>query len=128
MLIRRAVALVFALASLPAWCGDWNPKLAEQYLDSRQKAWVAWPTALDSGVACVSCHTGLPYLLARPALRQALNETSGPTLYEGVLVASMRATVIRTDANDLFHGLKAPLVGSGVRRAGGALGSGAGDG
>jgi squalene-hopene/tetraprenyl-beta-curcumene cyclase len=110
MLIRRAVALAFAIASLPAWCGDWNPKLAEQYLDSRQKAWVAWPTAMASGVACVSCHTGLPYLLARPALRHALGETSGPTLYEGVLVASMRATVIRTDANDLFHGLKGPIV------------------
>jgi squalene-hopene/tetraprenyl-beta-curcumene cyclase len=31
-------------------------------------------------------------------------------LYEGVLVASMRATVIRTDANDLFAGLKGPII------------------
>lgn len=107
MLTRFAVVLAFAI--LPAICGDWNPKLAEQYLDSRQKEWVAWPHALESGVPCVSCHTGLPYLLARPALRRALGE-AGPTLYEGVLVASMRATVVRTDANDLFHGLKGPLV------------------
>jgi len=107
MLTRTAVALAFAI--LPAWCGDWSPKLAEQYLESRQQAWVAWPTAMASGVACVSCHTGLPYLLARPALRRTLGE-SGPSLYEGVLVASMRATVIRTDANDLFHGLKGPIV------------------
>jgi hypothetical protein len=107
MLNRSAVVL--ALTILPAICGDWNPKLAEQYLDARQKAWVAWPTAMASGVACVSCHTGLPYLLARPALRRALGESS-PTLYEGVLVASMRATVIRTDSNDLFHGLKGPIV------------------
>ena len=107
MLTRTAVALAFAI--LPAWCGDWNPKLAEQYLDSRQQAWVAWPHALESGVACVSCHTGLPYLLARPALRRTLGE-SGPTLYEGVLVASMRATVVRTDAKDLFRGLKGPIV------------------
>jgi len=108
MLTRTAVVLAFTL--LPAWCGDWSPKLAEQYLDSRQQAWVAWPTAMASGVACVSCHTGLPYLLARPALRHTLGETTGPTLYEGVLVASMRATVIRTDAKDLFHGLKGPIV------------------
>jgi squalene-hopene/tetraprenyl-beta-curcumene cyclase len=103
MLIRTVVVLAFTI--LPAWCGDWNPKLAEQYLDSRQKEWVAWPHAQESGVACVSCHTGLPYLLARPALRRALGET-GPTLYEGVLVAGMRATVLKTDANDLFRGLK----------------------
>jgi squalene-hopene/tetraprenyl-beta-curcumene cyclase len=80
-------------------------------MDSRQKEWVAWPMAMHSGVACVSCHTGLTYLLTRPALRQALGEKTGPTLYEGVLDASMRATVIRTDANDLFAGLKGPIVG-----------------
>src|SRR5579871_193068 len=89
MFIRRAFPLLFGAACLPVWCGDWNPKLAEQYLDSRQKAWVAWPTAMASGVACVSCHTGLPYLVARPALRHALNETNGPTLYEGLLLSSM---------------------------------------
>jgi squalene-hopene/tetraprenyl-beta-curcumene cyclase len=39
-----------------------------------------------------------------------LGEKTGPTLYESVLVDSMRATVIRTDANDLFAGLKGPIV------------------
>ena len=66
---------------------------------------------MHSGVACVSCHTGLTYLLTRPALRKSLGEKTGPTLYEGVLEDSMRATVIRTDANDLFAGLKGPIVG-----------------
>jgi squalene-hopene/tetraprenyl-beta-curcumene cyclase len=98
------------LAAVPAFCQNWNAHLAEQYMDSRQKEWVAWPMAMHSGVACVSCHTGLTYLIARPALRQALGEKTGPTLYENVLVASMRATVIRTDANDLFAGLKGPIV------------------
>src|SRR5271156_6660590 len=96
------LAFLLALAVAPAFCADWSPQLAEQYMDSRQREWIAWPAAMHSGVACVSCHTGLPYLLSRPALRQALNEKTGPTLYEGVLVASMRSTVIRTDANDLF--------------------------
>ena len=102
-------ATLFAPALVTSWCADWNPKLAEQYLDSRQKDWIAWPHATASGVACVSCHTGLPYLVARPALRKALGE-SGPTFYEGELVASMRATVFRTDANDLFRGLKGKIV------------------
>jgi squalene-hopene/tetraprenyl-beta-curcumene cyclase len=105
----RFAALVTLLAA-PVFCQNWNAGLAAQYMDSRQKEWVAWPMAMHSGVACVSCHTGLPYLLTRPALRQALGDNAGPTLYEGVLVASMRATVIRTDANDLFAGLKGPIV------------------
>jgi len=105
----RLTALV-ALAVAPAFCEDWNARLAAQYMDARQKEWVAWPVALHSGVACVSCHTGLPYLLARPELRKALNDKAGPTLYEGLLVSSMRATVFRTDANDLFGGLKGLIV------------------
>jgi squalene-hopene/tetraprenyl-beta-curcumene cyclase len=105
----RFVALL-TLVAAPAFCQEWNAQLAAQYMDSRQKEWVAWPMAMHSGVACVSCHTGLTYLLSRPALRQSLGDKSGPTLYENVLVASMRATVIRTDANDLFAGLKGPIV------------------
>jgi squalene-hopene/tetraprenyl-beta-curcumene cyclase len=103
-------AALLTLAAAPAFCQDWNARMAAQYMDSRQKEWVAWPMAMHSGVACVSCHTGLPYLLTRPSLRAALNDKTGPTLYEGVLDASMRATVIRTDANDLFAGLKGPIV------------------
>jgi len=108
MSIRLAALLTLAVA--PAFCQEWNAHLAEQYMDSRQKEWIAWPIAMHSGVACVSCHTGLTYLIARPALRHSLGEKSGPTLYESVLVDSMRATVIRTDSNDLFAGLKGPIV------------------
>jgi squalene-hopene/tetraprenyl-beta-curcumene cyclase len=79
-------------------------------MDSRQKEWAAWPNALVSGVVCVSCHTGLPYLVSRPALRQSLDEKSGPTLYEDLLVEGTRATVFRTDAKELFGGLKGRLV------------------
>jgi squalene-hopene/tetraprenyl-beta-curcumene cyclase len=110
LMVRAAPFALLSVAVAPVFCADWNAQLAEQYMDSRQKEWDAWPKALHSGVACVSCHTGLPYLLSRPALRQALGEKTGPTLYEGVLVASMRATVIRTDASDLFAGLKGLLV------------------
>src|ERR1700733_7575720 len=105
------LAAVLTLAAAPAFCQNWNARLAAQYMDSRQKEWIAWPMAMHSGLACVSCHTRLTYLLTRPALRQALGEKTGPTLYEDVLDASMRATVIRTDASDLFAGLKGPIVG-----------------
>jgi len=108
-MLLRSIAFL-ALAAAPGFCQNWNARQAERYMDGRQKEWIAWPMALHSGVACVSCHTGLPYLVARPALRQTLGETGGPTLYESVLVDSMRATVIRTDAKDLFAGLKGPIV------------------
>ena len=100
-----------ALGAVPAFLlvsslrAEWNPKLAAQFMDARQKAWVTWPHANESGVPCVSCHTGMPYLLARPALRRSLGEKT-PTLYEDVLLAGLRATVMRTDAKDLFKGLK----------------------
>ena len=105
----RGFAAVIALAAIPGFAADWNPRLTAKYLDSRQKEWIAWPPAVASGVACVSCHTGLPYLLARPVLRKALGE-SAPTLYEAVLLDGLRATVIKTDAKDLFHGVKGLLA------------------
>jgi squalene-hopene/tetraprenyl-beta-curcumene cyclase len=83
-------AVIGALvASLPAWC-DWNPQLAANYLDQRQKDWFAWPRANTAVGVCVSCHTGLPYMLARPALRSVLKET-GPSPYEtGLLDAAKK--------------------------------------
>ena len=90
MLARAAVCLVLSL--LPAGAADWNPRLAAQYMDSRQKDWFVWPRANASAKPCVSCHTGVTYLLARPALRQALGEDA-PTVYETGLLASLRSRI-----------------------------------
>ena len=94
-----SAALVFIGAAAPR--GDWSPRLAAQFLDSRQKAWFAWPPANKSGVSCMSCHTGFPYLLGRRALRRALGEHD-PTLYEALLIDGVRATAIKTDGAFLF--------------------------
>src|SRR5437667_11665685 len=53
---------------------SWKPDEARKYLDERQKAWFAFSSA-DRGegetrTSCVSCHTVLPYALARPVLRK----------------------------------------------------------
>ena len=77
---------------LPAGAADWNPRLAAQYLDSRQKDWFVWPRANAGAKPCVSCHTGVTYLMARPALRQALGEDA-PTVYETGLLASLRSRI-----------------------------------
>jgi squalene-hopene/tetraprenyl-beta-curcumene cyclase len=56
---------------------SWNRQTAATYLDGRMAWWAAWPSAMrDHETFCVSCHTSLPYALARPALRSALHEQS----------------------------------------------------
>jgi len=53
----------------------WVPKAAAAYLDDRTAWWMAWNgAARDHGTFCISCHTALPYALARPALRSTLAE------------------------------------------------------
>jgi len=54
---------------------SWDPKAAAAYLDYREGWWMQWTaSARDHGTFCLSCHTDLPYALARPALRAALGE------------------------------------------------------
>jgi len=71
----------------------WNRKAAAAYLDQRATWWTTWPTAQrDHGTFCVSCHTALPYALARPALRQPLGE-SAPPAGEAALLANITKRV-----------------------------------
>jgi squalene-hopene/tetraprenyl-beta-curcumene cyclase len=54
---------------------SWNPKAAAAYLDGRATWWSTWQNSQrDRGTFCVSCHTAVPYAMARPALRQPLGE------------------------------------------------------
>ncbi len=54
---------------------SWSPRAAAAYLDARAAWWATWPNAArDQGTFCVSCHTAVPYALARPTLRAALAE------------------------------------------------------
>src|SRR5262245_37464570 len=47
----------------------WNPQAAASYLDRRAEWWLQWPAAArDRKTVCVSCHTTLPYALARARL------------------------------------------------------------
>src|SRR5262245_27678043 len=90
MLTRLTV--MFVIFSSAAFGQNWNPKLAADYLDSRQEKWFAGPTAGSADGPCVSCHTGLTYLLAPLALRRALSETQ-PTKYETALIDRLRSKV-----------------------------------
>jgi squalene-hopene/tetraprenyl-beta-curcumene cyclase len=86
---RKAIVLTSTLAvsASAAWMAGgalaprslppttWNPRTATAYLDQRQSWWESWPKAArDHGTVCVSCHTALPYALARPELARVLHE------------------------------------------------------
>jgi len=54
---------------------DWNRQAAANYLDQRAAWWIGWRgSARDHGTFCVSCHTSVPYVLSRPALRTSLGQ------------------------------------------------------
>ena len=81
--LTRIVAVCgIALASVACSHGSvassdstWDPKAAAAYLDRRMEYWIHWKgSSRDHGTFCVSCHTAVPYALARPELRVALTE------------------------------------------------------
>ena len=81
-----AVALVSCSHPAPKVSTSWDPKSAAAYLDYREGWWSEWSgSARDHGTFCVSCHTALPYALARPGLRAALAEP-GPSINEHKLI------------------------------------------
>lgn len=77
----------------PASTRPWNQQKAADYLDQRIAWWMAWPAAARGhGTVCVSCHTAVPYALARPALGAALGEAN-PSINERKLLASVAKRV-----------------------------------
>jgi len=63
------------ISATKAVTSGWDKPAAARYLDSRQAWWQDWPHAQkDHGTVCVSCHTQVPYALARPLLRKPLGE------------------------------------------------------
>jgi squalene-hopene/tetraprenyl-beta-curcumene cyclase len=80
--MRFLCALLLVISASAA---DWNLEKATEYLDTRQKAWEAFKPAKAPHGTCVSCHTGLGYIL----LRQSLHQPT-PTAMETNLYASLR--------------------------------------
>ena len=84
--VLHAIAALLAATTVSAQLrpgatarSSWNAAAAAAYLDGREAWWLTWPTATrDHNTSCVSCHTALPYALARPALRATLAEQTLP--------------------------------------------------
>ncbi len=82
---------------------SWSGKAAAAYLDDRLSWWMDWPQAArDHGTFCVSCHTVLPYAIARPALRTALAEQA-PSPIERKLVDNVTKRVQMWEKVEPFY-------------------------
>ena len=97
--IRQA----YAAAPHLRYSSNWNPRTAAHYLDQREVWWQSWDEAKeDRGTICISCHTVVPYALARPVLR----EHYGPdamTPEENVMLASVKKRVSEWPAMNSFY-------------------------
>ena len=78
-------------------------RAAAAYLDARQTWWSAWPTAArDHQTVCVSCHTALPYALARPSLRAALHESQPATPERKLIDDVVKRVVMWRDVEPFY--------------------------
>lgn len=76
VLLAATIAVVVTHAAPETGHTPFNAKAAAAYLDARAESWSVWPNAQrDRGTFCMSCHTTLPYALARPELRLSIGET-----------------------------------------------------
>ena len=110
----RAVAVAFVLlaptlslragpASDPAV--GFDSAAAARYLDARMDVWWAKAKALknpDGETKCLSCHTAIPYALARPALRKAMGVATA-TAHETKILDTVRARLAHLDDQQPFY-------------------------
>src|SRR5262245_54383321 len=83
LVLAGAIAIGATAAAIEPDARGWDPKAAASYLDERATFWATWPNAArDRGTFCISCHTTLPFAIARPALRGVLGEKA-PGAAEG---------------------------------------------
>src|SRR5262245_46216620 len=75
LVLAGAIAIGATAAAIEPDAAGWDAKAAAKYLDARAEFWSTWPNAArDRGTFCISCHTTLPYALARPALSTLVDE------------------------------------------------------
>ena len=101
-----AIAIALATSKGPRVAAaheTWNSSAAAHRVDARQTWWMNWPKARrDHDTACISCHTALPYALARPTLRGTLGE-KGPSLPEQEMLAYVQKRVDLWDEIEPFY-------------------------
>jgi squalene-hopene/tetraprenyl-beta-curcumene cyclase len=99
---------VFAVTPPPtdskvAPAAAWNQAAAAKYMDDRQVWWQEWPHAQkDHGTVCVSCHTQVPYALARPLLRKQLGEQKVSDPERAMLDSILKRVALGNEATTFY--------------------------
>jgi squalene-hopene/tetraprenyl-beta-curcumene cyclase len=120
-LLSIAVGAAACVVATPGRAGEnpdqkWNKAGAVAYLDSRGAEWYKFGGARRgqgaTTTSCVSCHSLLPYALARPVLRRITGEKT-PTEYETKVLAQVKSRVanwnrLDTEAYQLFYDFDEP--------------------
>lgn len=95
-----------ATARRPAQAADaFDAAASARYLDARMDLWWTKAKVLRTGsgeTKCLSCHTAVPYALARPELRRVLGE-SAPTAHEDQIMATVRQRVAAMNDEAPFY-------------------------
>jgi hypothetical protein len=81
---RTCSRVIFASLVLPFAASASDTQKAFDFLEARQHQWADWKPAQRPGGACISCHSGLPYLIARRVLGEELPRPSENALMVGV--------------------------------------------
>jgi squalene-hopene/tetraprenyl-beta-curcumene cyclase len=91
---RKQLATATVQPAITVTTHEWSPRAAAHFLDVRESWWNTWHVAArDQGTFCVSCHTSLVYMLAKPALRQQLGEIEESAI-ERQTIENVRKRVI----------------------------------
>src|SRR6266851_304547 len=84
---------------------NWDQDGAAKYLDDRMDLWFTKAKKLRTGKAettCVSCHTTIPYVLARPGLRRAMSVGSKTLQETRIFEETKRCVESYTDHEPLY--------------------------
>lgn len=94
-----------AVPVAPDQGAGWDPAGAAAYLDAQMDAWRSNGKRLRTGsgdTGCISCHTVLPYALARPVLTRKIQEDSPPS-HESRLLEDISRRVQSYGTHQLFY-------------------------
>jgi squalene-hopene/tetraprenyl-beta-curcumene cyclase len=97
--LAHAGVILGVVATLASCSGQvpapraWDVNAAAAYLDRRMTWWEGWRAAARAdGTFCFSCHTAVPYAMARPSLRGVQGQTV-PTADESRMMDDVRKRV-----------------------------------
>lgn len=107
LVLAAALGLGGILAAGPAAraADAFDAAASARYLDARMDVWWTKTKTLRTGsgeTKCLSCHTAVPYALARPVLRRVMG-VAAPTAHEERIMATVRQRVESAENQAPFY-------------------------